>query len=132
MLINHLVIACAAAVGALAAPAVESTNTNLIESRDTPAGQGTNNGFFYSFYTDGGGTVSYNNGAAGLYTTNWKDVGNFVAGKGWKPGSARYASFPSASYTYSSNQSTEQSNTPARSPRAETATSPSTAGPRTL
>ncbi len=32
---------------------------------------------------------TYNNGAAGSYDCQWSNVGNFVAGKGWNPGSAK-------------------------------------------
>jgi endo-1,4-beta-xylanase len=41
------------------------------------------------FWTNGGGNVVYTNGAAGKYTVNWSNVGDFTAGKGWNPGSAR-------------------------------------------
>jgi endo-1,4-beta-xylanase len=34
--------------------------------------------------------VTYSNGAAGKYSVTWKSGGNFVGGKGWMPGSARY------------------------------------------
>lgn len=37
-------------------------------------------------WTDGGGTVTYTNGTGGNYAVNWTNCGNFVAGKGWKPG----------------------------------------------
>jgi hypothetical protein len=47
--------------------------------------------FYSSFWNDGKATVKYNNGANGLYSVNWSgNKGNFVAGKGWNTGGARY------------------------------------------
>ncbi|KAI1756256.1 xylanase [Xylaria castorea] len=85
MLGSNLLVALAAAAGAIASPLDLVTRTS--------PGTGTNNGFFYSFWTDGAGSVTYNNGAAGSYDVTWNNVGNFVAGKGWKPGSARVITY---------------------------------------
>ncbi len=40
--------------------------TDLLNKRSgTPSGTGTDNGFYYSFWTDGGGNVDYTNGQSG-------------------------------------------------------------------
>ena len=61
-------------------------NATELHRRATPSSTGTNNGFYYSFWTDGRGQIDYNNGAAGSYSVSWQNVGNFVGGKGWNPG----------------------------------------------
>ncbi|KAF3067215.1 Endo-1,4-beta-xylanase A [Daldinia childiae] len=86
MLGSSIFVALAAAAGAIASP------LDLI-TRSTPAGTGTNNGFFYSFWTDGAGQVTYNNGPGGSYDVTWSNVGNFVAGKGWNPGATRVITY---------------------------------------
>jgi len=75
----------------------------LVARAGTASSQGTNNGYFYSFWTNGGGTVYYTNGASGQYSTSWTNCNNFVGGKGWKPGSgSRNINF-SGSYSPSGN-----------------------------
>ncbi|KAK3903128.1 endo-1,4-beta-xylanase B [Staphylotrichum tortipilum] len=80
------------AAGALAMP-FNMTEIELAARAGTPSSTGTNNGYYYSFWTDGGGTVNYQNNAAGSYAVQWTNCGNFVGGKGWKPGAARTINF---------------------------------------
>jgi endo-1,4-beta-xylanase len=54
--------------------------------------QGTNNGFFWSLYREGGSaTMTY--GAAGNYAISYSNVTDVVGGKGWNPGSARTVNY---------------------------------------
>lgn len=81
---SSLIVAYSAFAGALAAP------SEALEKRLTTSSTGTNGGYYYSFWTDGAGDVTYTNGANGKYSVVWTgDKGNFVAGKGWNPGSAQ-------------------------------------------
>lgn len=61
----------------------------LVQRGGTPSATGTNNGFFYSWWTDGGANAQYSNGPAGQYSVTWQSGGNLVGGKGWKPGSPK-------------------------------------------
>lgn len=76
--------------GTLAAPSDASALVQLAKRDITSSETGTNNGYYYSFWTDNGGDVSYTNGNGGQYSVEWNNSGNFVAGKGWNPGSAKY------------------------------------------
>lgn len=62
--------------------AIQQSNAQTISSNQT----GTHNGYYWSFWTEGGGTASMTLGAAGNYSTTWSSIQNFTAGKGWKTG----------------------------------------------
>lgn len=88
---KSLVLIAATSVSSVLAFPFEFHNGTapLVARQGTAQGTGTNNGFYYSYWNAGGGTVTYNNGAAGAYSVTWQNCNNFVAGKGWNPGSAQ-------------------------------------------
>ncbi len=73
------------ATGALAIPfnAPETSDSGLVARAGTASSAGWNNNYYYSFWTDNGGTVNYQNNAGGSYAVQWTNCGNFVGGKGW-------------------------------------------------
>ncbi len=89
---SSLFLAATAAVAAVAAPG-EMPGMSKRQTL-TSSATGTHDGYYYSFWTDGQGNVKYTNGAGGQYSSSWSGNGNWVGGKGWKPGAARYVSEP--------------------------------------
>ncbi|KAF7587120.1 hypothetical protein BBP40_007691 [Aspergillus hancockii] len=113
---SSIVLVFSAAVGVLANPIepldvssselFNETAVHELMSRSNPGGtdykNGYDNGYYYSFWTDGGGDVSYTNSNGGSYNVRWSNVGNFVGGKGWNPGSSRAITY-SGSFSPSGN-----------------------------
>jgi len=92
-------LSLSALAGVLAAPPnFEISKRQTITTPST----GENGGFYYSFWTNGGGTVDYTNGNGGEYSITWKNDGDFTAGKGWNPGSAQDITY-SGSFNPSGN-----------------------------
>ncbi|KAK4098462.1 glycoside hydrolase family 11 protein [Parathielavia hyrcaniae] len=98
------------AAGALALPS--TTNSihddgvnmrELLKTRaGTPSSSGQHDGYYYSFWTDGGGTVNYQNGDGGNFAVNWQNCSNFYGGKGWNPVTSRTIHF-NGTFTTSGN-----------------------------
>ncbi|RKE23398.1 glycoside hydrolase family 11 protein [Streptomyces sp. TLI_171] len=74
-------ILAVAVAAVLVIPTVASADTTISSN-----GTGTNNGYFYSFWSQNSGQASMTLGSGGQYSTTWNNVTNFVAGKGWNPG----------------------------------------------
>src|SRR5262249_36209 len=101
-LMARLLIASAAAVLILSGCSnVMTTDDNPLARIDraiTSSQTRTNNGYYYSFWTNGGGSVSMNLGSGGNYSVNWTNAGDFTAGKGWSTGNSNPVTY-SGSYS---------------------------------
>ncbi|KAK3110620.1 hypothetical protein LTR53_014892 [Teratosphaeriaceae sp. CCFEE 6253] len=96
---SAILVAAAAVTSVIALPTADPleierdlanvTERGLVERAGTASSTGYNNGYYYSFYTDNKAYVVYTNGAGSQYSVQWSGNGDFVAGKGWNPGSAR-------------------------------------------
>lgn len=65
----------------------ENPNFDLTRRQEiTPNEEGTHDGYFFSWWSDGASPVTYTNLEGGSYSVEWQSGGNLVGGKGWNPG----------------------------------------------
>ncbi|KAI1460747.1 glycoside hydrolase family 11 protein [Annulohypoxylon moriforme] len=65
---------------------------DLFHGEKSNAIQARQGGYFWSSWSEGGGTFRCNNGAGSTYSVTWQTSGGasgFVCGKGWSPGGNR-------------------------------------------
>ncbi|WP_459194084.1 glycoside hydrolase family 11 protein [Halosimplex sp. J119] len=86
--------AASVGIGAATSPAAAAITTNQT---------GTDDGYYYSFWTNDEGTVSMTLGDGGNYSVEWNNTGNFVCGKGWETGAARTVDYEASTFDPGSN-----------------------------
>lgn len=82
----------------LAFPTTIALSATTVTTNQT----GTHDGYFYSFWNAGGGSVTMTLGSGGNYSVDWSNCNNFTCGKGWSTGAVRNINF-SGSFNGGSN-----------------------------
>jgi len=78
-----------AMVTAIVVPCGAASAATTICSSQT----GTNSGYYYQMWTNGQGSACMTLNSGNSYSTSWSNVGDFVDGVGWNPGSNHTISF---------------------------------------
>jgi len=67
---------------------------NVQAERNVTTNQtGQDGNYFYSFWTNGGGSVTMTLDGSSGYSVHWTNCGDFTCGKGWNPGSGHTVTY---------------------------------------
>ncbi|WP_286804839.1 MULTISPECIES: glycoside hydrolase family 11 protein [unclassified Marinimicrobium] len=92
--LSTALLTCSAVLG------ISAANAQTICDNQT----GTNGGYYYTHWTDGGGSACMTLGSEGNYGYEWSNTGNFVGGKGWSTGASnRIIGYNAGNYSPSGN-----------------------------
>jgi len=75
-------------------------STSIFAATTITTSQTGTDGLWYSFWTNGGGSVAMTLNGGGSYNVKWTNCGDFTCGKGWSTGSGHTISY-SGSYSNS-------------------------------
>jgi len=68
--------------------------TAVLAQRNITTNQtGNDGGYYFSFWTNGGGQVTMTLDGRSGYSVSWTNCGDFTCGKGWNPGSSHSVSY---------------------------------------
>ncbi|KAI1402527.1 glycoside hydrolase family 11 protein [Hypoxylon fuscum] len=102
MLSSFILAAIALIPGVFTAPSEALPQLgDRLHGETSNAIQARQGGYFWSSWSEGGGTFRCNNGAGGSYSVTWQSSGGssgFVCGKGWSPGGNKAVTY-SGDYT---------------------------------
>src|SRR5690606_6648032 len=89
-------------IAALIFAALGATTANAQQHCSSQTGN--HGGFYFTHWTDGGGSACMTLGSGGNYSYSWSNTGNFVGGKGWSTGSSnRVIGYNAGSFSPSGN-----------------------------
>jgi endo-1,4-beta-xylanase len=91
-----LVLLALSMIGFLMGCVSEGESANAPETKATTITAnttGTDGGYFYSFWNNGGGSVTMKLDGANGYRVGWSNCGEFTCGKGWGKGSGHTISY---------------------------------------
>src|SRR5690348_9861947 len=74
-------------------PSTRPAHAASASCKTMSSSQTGSDGYFYSLWTAGSGSISMTECSGGYYNAYWSGIGDFVAGKGWSTGSSHTVNY---------------------------------------